>query len=124
MGSLIHYFALEYNENYFTILNIAFYGVGLPVTYLQKKFDIFYGNFCFFIVLLLCIRLVLLLFLTSFCFNCLPFRRFARFQVDLQNTHSYVLVCADCLSLVCTFCRVLWFNPCLNDHRVRYMGRT
>jgi len=42
MGSLIHYFAVEYNKNYFTILNIAFYGVGLPITYLQKRADNYY----------------------------------------------------------------------------------
>lgn len=45
MGSLIHYFAVEYNKNYFTILNIAFYGVGLPITYLQKRADNYYGAF-------------------------------------------------------------------------------
>ena len=44
MGSLIHYFAMEHGKNYFTILNIAFYGVGLPITYLQKKFDNYYGD--------------------------------------------------------------------------------
>jgi hypothetical protein len=43
MGSLIHYFSVEYNKNYFTILNIAFYGVGLPITYMQKRVDNYYG---------------------------------------------------------------------------------
>lgn len=43
MGSLIHYFSEEYSKNYFTMLNIAFYGVGLPVTYLQKRYDAYHG---------------------------------------------------------------------------------
>lgn len=46
MGSLIHYFSVEYNKNYFTILNIAFYGVGLPITFMQKRIDNYYGKYC------------------------------------------------------------------------------
>jgi hypothetical protein len=41
VGSLLHYFAGQYGDNYYVYLNVAFYGIGLPLSYSQKKFDTF-----------------------------------------------------------------------------------
>jgi hypothetical protein len=39
IGSLLHYFSGKYGDGYFVYLNVAFYGVGLPLNYTQRKFD-------------------------------------------------------------------------------------
>jgi hypothetical protein len=42
IGSLVHYFSITYGDNFFVFLNIAFYGVGLPITILQSKIDLYF----------------------------------------------------------------------------------
>jgi len=39
MGALLHYFAGRYGDAFFVYLNVAFYGVGLPLSYTQKLLD-------------------------------------------------------------------------------------
>ena len=41
VGSLLHYFAGRYGDHFYVYLNVAFYGIGLPLSYSQKKFDTF-----------------------------------------------------------------------------------
>jgi hypothetical protein len=44
IGSLITYYVEEYGEDYFVYLNIAFYAVGYPVSYLQRRVDVYYDT--------------------------------------------------------------------------------
>lgn len=44
IGSLIKYFADEYGDSYFVILNVAFYAVGYPVSYIQRRVDLYYDT--------------------------------------------------------------------------------
>jgi hypothetical protein len=42
MGALLHYYAGQYGDAFFVYLNVAFYGVGLPLSYTQKLMDNYY----------------------------------------------------------------------------------
>ena len=44
IGSLIRYFTEKYGDSYFVILNVAFYAVGYPISYLQRKADLYYDT--------------------------------------------------------------------------------
>jgi hypothetical protein len=44
IGSLLHYFASIYGDHFFVYLNVAFYGIGLPLSYSQKKTDIYFDS--------------------------------------------------------------------------------
>lgn len=44
IGSLVNYFTVTYGGSYFVILNVAFYAVGYPVSYCQRKLDIYYDT--------------------------------------------------------------------------------
>lgn len=44
IGSLLHYFASIYGDHFFVYLNAAFYGLGLPLSYSQKKFDVYFDS--------------------------------------------------------------------------------
>ncbi len=44
ISSLISLFNDQYGENYFVLLNIAFYSVGYPVSYIQRKLDAYYDT--------------------------------------------------------------------------------
>lgn len=41
IGSLITYYTNEYGDSYFVILNVAFYAVGYPVSFTQRKLDLY-----------------------------------------------------------------------------------
>jgi hypothetical protein len=42
VGSLIDYYTNHYGRNYYVYLNLAFYGVGYPVSLLQQRIDLYY----------------------------------------------------------------------------------
>jgi hypothetical protein len=42
VGSLIDYYTCHYGKNYYVYLNLAFYGVGYPVSLLQQRVDLYY----------------------------------------------------------------------------------
>lgn len=44
IGSLIRYFSAMYGDSYFVILNVAFYAVGYPVSYVQRRADLYYDT--------------------------------------------------------------------------------
>lgn len=44
VGSLIRYYSFTYGASFFVYLNVAFYAVGLPVTYIQRKYDTYYDT--------------------------------------------------------------------------------
>lgn len=44
IGSLIRYFSDEYGDSFFVILNVAFYAVGYPVSYIQRRMDLYYDT--------------------------------------------------------------------------------
>jgi hypothetical protein len=44
IGSLIQYFTDKYGNSYFVVLNVAFYAVGYPVSYIQRRVDLYYDT--------------------------------------------------------------------------------
>ena len=44
IGSLITYYTSEYGDSYFVILNVAFYAVGYPVSFTQRKLDLYWDT--------------------------------------------------------------------------------
>lgn len=42
IGSLIDTYTNKYGKNYYVYLNLAFYGIGYPVSFLQSKVDLYY----------------------------------------------------------------------------------
>jgi hypothetical protein len=42
VGSLIDYYTHHYGKNYYVYLNLAFYGVGYPVSLMQQRVDMYY----------------------------------------------------------------------------------
>lgn len=109
MGSLIHYFSLEYDDNYFTILNIAFYGVGLSVTYMQKRLDTYYGKpFC-------CLSVknpqILFLLLADVLHSS-----------KSKSAHPHMPVYSSSMSPSCSFCGLLRPCDCVYGNWVRHLG--
>jgi hypothetical protein len=72
IGSLIAYYTEKYGKSYFVLLNLAFYGVGYPVSVLQQWLDLYYdtiygSTFTF------QYRLTLALFTSLIAMTALPF---------------------------------------------------
>lgn len=71
VGSLIRYYSAKYGASFFVYLNVAFYAVGLPVTYAQRNFDTYYdtllGSADTFLM-----RVFLLLFISIGLLLCAP----------------------------------------------------
>jgi hypothetical protein len=42
VGSLIDYYTHHYGKNYYVYLNLAFYGVGYPVSLIQQRLDLYH----------------------------------------------------------------------------------
>lgn len=44
IGTMVQYYSLTYGDSFFVYLNVAFYGVGLPISTIQRNVDIYYDT--------------------------------------------------------------------------------